>query len=260
MVIVVSKIKLVIAYDGTDFHGFAKQRGLRTVQGVLEDTLARIVKHPVEVFGSGRTDAGVHARGQVVHFEQTVGPPAQRYGYLLRRSLPKDMIAVRAEPADADFHARFSVRCKTYRYTVQTAAVPDIYTNRYVWHEPHELDVERMRLEAAHLIGEHDFTSFCAAATPIRDKRRSVYDVAITQDGSYLHIWCTGNGFLQYMVRIIVGTLIDMGEDRMHSRMPEIIAQKDRTCAGQTAPACGLTLWSVDYSVGSDTAPVDVDK
>lgn len=241
------KIKLEIAYDGTDFHGFAKQRGLRTVQGVLEDTLERIVKRPVEVFGSGRTDAGVHARTQVVHFQQEVGPPAERYVYMLRRSLPKDMVALRAAYVDPDFHARFSVRRKTYRYTVQTAVVPDIFTHRYTWHEVHDLDVARMRCEAAQLIGEHDFTSFCAAASPIQDKRRSLYDVAITRDGSYIHIWCTGNGFLQYMVRIIAGTLVDMGEGTVLGSMSEILARKDRTCAGQTAPPCGLTLWGIDY-------------
>ncbi|MCL6454793.1 MAG: tRNA pseudouridine(38-40) synthase TruA [Alicyclobacillus sp.] len=246
------RIKLEIAYDGTDFHGFAKQRGLRTVQGVLEETLARILKCSVEVYGSGRTDAGVHARAQVVHFDVPYGPPADKYVYMLRRGLPRDVVAVRAEQVPDSFHARFSVRRKTYRYTVQTAPVPDIFTQRYSWHEPLALDIGRMRAEAVHLVGEHDFTSFCAAATPVEDKRRTLYRVDVVQDGSYVHIWCTGNGFLQYMVRIIAGTLVDAGAGRLRMSVRDILAACDRTRAGRTAPPWGLALWAVDYGTVDD--------
>lgn len=247
MVMALPKIKLVISYDGTDFHGFARQPGLRTVQGVLEEHLAKIHNTPVEVFGSGRTDAGVHAVGQVVHFEREVGPPAERYVYLLRRSLPPDIVPVSAEEVAVDFHARFSVRRKTYRYTIQRANVPDIFTYRFTWHEPRPMDVELMRRAARDLVGEHDFTSFCASTTPIEDKRRTLYQVDVTERGSYLDITCSGNGFLQYMVRIIVGTLVDLGEGRLRHSIPEILSARDRAQAGRTAPARGLSLWKVDY-------------
>ncbi len=247
-------IKLVIAYDGTDFHGFAKQKGLRTVQGVLEETLSRILGRPIEVFGSGRTDKGVHARGQVVHFEQPYGPPATRYPYLLQRALPADIIAVQAEVVPDSFHARFSAIGKTYRYTLHTAAREDIFTRRFVWHVPHPLDWSAMRAAALYLQGDHDFTSFCAAATPIEDKRRTIYAIEMEQDGDYHHITVRGNGFLQYMVRIIVGTLVDVGSGRLDdAKIPAILAAKDRRLAGQTAPAQGLTLWQVHY------APTEMD-
>lgn len=241
------KIKLQIAYDGTDFHGFARQDGLRTVQGVLEDTLRRVSKHPVEVFGSGRTDAGVHARAQVVHFTQEFGPPAERYVYLMRRALPQDLVAVSAENVPEDFHARFSVRSKTYRYSIQRAKVPDIYTHRFTWHEPRPMDVSVMRREAQALIGTHDFTSLCSTATSKENKRRTIYDVEIRERDSYIDILCTGNGFLQYMVRIIAGTLVDLAEGRLKRSLGEILAARERRVAGRTAPARGLTLWDIHY-------------
>ncbi|CAM3884809.1 tRNA pseudouridine(38-40) synthase TruA [Alicyclobacillus pomorum] len=246
------KIKLTIAYDGTDFHGFARQRGLRTVQGTLEQTLQRILKQPVEVFGSGRTDAGVHARGQVVHWTQEKGPPASRYPYLLRRALPSDIVPIAACEVPDAFHARFSVERKTYRYTIQRAAVEDIFTNRYCWHQPQPLDTELMREAAQCLIGTHDFTSFCAAATPVEDKRRTIYDITLRERDTYLDIYCTGNGFLQYMVRIIVGTLVDIGQGHLKRDIRDILQARDRTLAGRTAPAKGLTLWEVQYKA-SDT-------
>lgn len=241
-------MKLVLSYDGTDFHGFARQRGLRTVQGTLETVLERVLGYSVEVFGSGRTDAGVHARAQVVHWVQRdSGPPAERYPYLLRRSLPSDIVALTATDAPSQFHARFSVERKTYRYTIQCAKVEDIFTNRYSWHVPLPIDVTVMRSAAEELVGTHDFTSFCAAATPVEDKRRTVYDVRIEERGSYCDVYCTGNGFLQYMVRIIAGTLVDIGQGKMKDSIGEVLMLRNRRCAGQTAPARGLTLWEVVY-------------
>lgn len=247
------KIKLEIAYDGTDFHGFARQRGLRTVQGTMEGVLERILGYPVEVFGSGRTDAGVHARAQVMHWTQRgYGPPAERYPYLLRRSLPSDMVALTATDAPDDFHARFSVDRKTYRYTIQRARVEDVFTNRYAWHVPLELCIPKMREAAMHLVGTHDFTSFCAAATPVAEKHRTIFEIRIEERGTYCDVYCCGNGFLQYMVRIIVGTLVDIGLGKMQSSIRDMLVARDRTRAGQTAPALGLTLWEVSY-LSTDT-------
>ncbi|MCL6547988.1 MAG: tRNA pseudouridine(38-40) synthase TruA [Alicyclobacillus sp.] len=248
-------IKLTIAYDGTDFHGFARQRGLRTVQGELEAALARVIGPGVEVHGSGRTDAGVHARAQVVHWTQSQGPPAERYPPLLRRLLPPDIVAVRAAEVVPEFHARFSALRKTYRYTVQRAEVEDVFTKRYCWHVPQPLNLAAMREAAGHLEGEHDFTSFCAAATPVADKTRTIDDLRLEERGTYLDLWCTGNGFLQHMVRIIAGTLVDVGLGRMSAdAIPGVLAARDRRRAGRTAPARGLTLWEVEYPPGLEVA------
>ncbi len=242
------KIRLEIAYDGTDFHGFARQQGLRTVQGTLENVLTRVTGRPIEVFGSGRTDAGVHARAQVVHFVQEQGPPAGRYLYILKNMLPRDIIPIHAAEAAPDFHARFCVERKTYRYTIQRAPIEDIYTNRFSWHVPRHLSLEQMKLAAAQLVGEHDFTSFCAAATPVQDKTRTIYSLDIQEQGTYLHIFCTGSGFLQYMVRIIVGTLIDVGQGRFKpDDVSHMLKIQDRRAAGKTAPPYGLSLWEVGY-------------
>lgn len=242
------KVKLVIAYDGTDFHGFARQSELRTVQGVLEDTLSRVLKHPTEVFGSGRTDKGVHANAQVIHFTPMYGPPPERYPLVLRRALPRDIIPLTAEAVPAPFHARFSAVGKTYRYTVHTAQIEDVFTSRYVWHLPAALDWDAIAEAAAYMVGEHDFTSFCAASTPVVDKRRTVHEIRFQQRGDYRDIIVSGSGFLQYMVRIIVGTLVDVGSGRIRTgQIQSILAAQDRRLSGQTAPARGLALWQVHY-------------
>lgn len=254
-------IRLTIAYDGTDFHGYARQAGLRTVQGTLEDVLSHVTGHDVVIHGSGRTDAGVHARGQVVHWTQEVGPPAERYPYLLRRSLPKDIVAVDAREVPDDFHARFSAIRKTYRYSIQQARTEDIFTKRFAWHIPQPLDLGRMRLASESLLGTHDFTSFCAASTPVEDKVRTVERMEWVERDSYLDCYVTGSGFLQHMVRIITGTLVDIGLGRLsESDVPEILQARDRRLAGQTAPPHGLALWQVDYdneTMRSTCRPLD---
>ncbi|MBX5435828.1 MAG: tRNA pseudouridine(38-40) synthase TruA [Alicyclobacillaceae bacterium] len=244
-------IKLTIAYDGTDFHGFARQRGLRTVQGVLEEALERVLGRPTQVNGSGRTDAGVHARAQVVNWTQEYGPPPERYPVLLQRLLPPDIVPLEAAEAVPAFHARYSALRKTYRYTIHQAPVEDVFTRRYTWHVPQRLDLDAMRAAAAYLVGEHDFTSFCAAATPVENKVRTIERIRLDVRGSYVDLWCTGNGFLQHMVRIIAGTLVDVGMGRIRPcEMPAILAARDRRAAGQTAPARGLVLWQVEYPAG----------
>jgi len=247
-----TNIKLVIAYDGTDFHGFARQKNLRTVQGSLETVLGSVLRGPVEVLGSGRTDAGVHARAQVVSFRPDHGPHPDHYPYLLRRMLPHDIAPVSASVVDDKFHARFSAQAKTYRYTISRANLDDVFLRRYVWHVPQVLNLEAMYRAAAMLVGEHDFTSFCAAATPIENKRRNLFELKLVERGTYLDIYCTGNGFLQNMVRILVGTLVNVGHGRICAdAMPDILAARDRRLAGKTAPAQGLTLWEVHYPLMS---------
>jgi tRNA pseudouridine38-40 synthase len=243
-----ANIKLVVAYDGTDFHGFARQGGLRTVQGTLEAVVQRLVGHPVEIYGSGRTDAGVHARAQVVNWEQDVGPPAERYTYVLRRCLPTDIIALEATAVDEAFHAQYSAIGKTYRYRVDTRRIPDIFGYRFAEHAPYTIDVPRMDEAARVLLGRHDFTSFCATSSQTQSKERTVHEIHILPWAGYLDFFITGSGFLQHMVRIIVGTLLEVGRGRIEPGTVErILYERDRKLAGPTAAARGLSLWDVYY-------------
>ncbi|GEO26758.1 tRNA pseudouridine synthase A [Alicyclobacillus acidoterrestris] len=244
------RIRLVVSYDGADFHGFARQKGLRTVQGVLEDTLSNLLGTSIEVHGSGRTDKGVHARAQVVHFDLPYGPPADRIVHVLSRRLPNDIIPISASQVDSTFHARFSVVRKTYRYHIFRGNLPDVFKYRFSWHVPEALDIAAMRRAAAHLVGEHDFTSFCAAAAPQENKVRIIYQLCIEASGEDLYLYCAGSGFLQYMVRIITGTLVDVGLGSISAeRLPDILAARSREAAGRTAPAHGLCLWNVEYPI-----------
>lgn len=243
-----SRIRLVVAYDGTDFHGFARQDGLRTVQGVLEEQLGRLLSHPIQVEGSGRTDKGVHAQAQVVHWDQPYGPLGDRYVHVLRNYLPRDIIPVHAMNVDEHFHARFNVLRKTYRYTINRSGIPSLFGYRFQWNVAHAFDVSRIRDASKALVGEHDFTSFCAAAAPQPNKVREIYRIDVCEAGSNVYIEIEGSGFLQYMVRIIVGTLLDIASGRLpQNAIPDILLAKSREAAGQTAPPHGLCLWNVEY-------------
>ncbi|MFB5192231.1 tRNA pseudouridine(38-40) synthase TruA [Alicyclobacillus fastidiosus] len=244
------RIRLVVSYDGADFHGFARQSGLRTVQGELEETLTNLLGVQIDVHGSGRTDKGVHARGQVVHFDLPYGPPADRLVHVLSGRLPSDIIPISAHNVDFGFHARFSVVRKTYRYHIFRGVHPDVFKYRFSWHVREPLNIESMRHAASYLVGEHDFTSFCAAAAPQEDKVRRIYELNVVESGEDTFLYCSGSGFLQYMVRIITGTLVDVGLGTIPAdAIPDILASKSRVSAGRTAPAHGLCLWNVEYPV-----------
>lgn len=244
------RICLVVAYDGAGFHGFARQTGLRTVQGVLEDTLSDMLGMNIEVHGSGRTDKGVHARAQVIHFDLAYGPTADRMVHVLRRRLPSDIIPVSTLAVDSTFHARFSVVKKSYRYRLHLAPLPDVFTYRFSWHIREALSLPDMLQAATAFVGTHDFTSFCAAASPLEDKVRTVTSVNITRQGDELVLDFEGTGFLQYMVRIMVGTLVDVGLGTFRpTAVADMLYARDRTKAGRTAPPHGLTLWNVEYPI-----------
>lgn len=256
-----SRICLVVAYDGTDFHGFARQSGLRTVQGVLEDHLTKMLNCDLTVEGSGRTDKGVHARAQVVHWDQPYGPPAENYVYVLRRYLPADVIPLRATEVDSAFHARFSVRRKTYRYRIDRSFLQSVFDYRFAWHLHTDLDIAKMRKASRYLVGEHDFTSFCAASAPQENKVRRISRIDISESGAMLVVDVEGTGFLQYMVRIIVGTLVDVAIGRLsEDTIPAILRAKSRPSAGQTAPPHGLCLWRVEYPAHYVHCTLDLDE
>ncbi|WP_162829794.1 tRNA pseudouridine(38-40) synthase TruA [Desulforamulus hydrothermalis] len=244
-------IKLTVAYDGTNYHGFQEQRGtgLATVQEVLESTLSKIAKDTIQVIGAGRTDAGVHAWGQVVNFRSGRWPvPTEKIHLAMNALLPDDIKVLQAEEVPLDFHARFSATAKTYRYSIYNHRVMSPLHRLYCYHEPRLLDVRAMQEGAAYLVGSHDFKSFQAQGTPVKDTVRTIYRAEILSEPPLIHLYLRGNGFLYNMVRIITGTLLDIGMGKIPpSAMAQIIAARDRTLAGTTVPPQGLCLMEVEY-------------
>lgn len=244
-------IKLTIAYDGTGYSGFQKQSGsgLRTIQGELEAALAVLAKRPVSTVAAGRTDAGVHARGQVVHFQ--TGPwtiLTERIVFALNAQLPGAIVAVRAEEAGADFHARYDAVDKTYVYSIYNRRVPSPFRRLYSYHFPWPLDLEAMRQAAAHLVGRHDFSAFQSAGRPVRSAVRMLFRAEVVADGPLVRISFRGNGFLYQMARIMAAVLIEVGRGRMEpGAVPDLIASRDRARAGKPAPPHGLRLEKVRY-------------
>jgi tRNA pseudouridine38-40 synthase len=243
------RYKGVIAYDGSGFLGYQIQSTGRTVQAELETALKKIHKGAaVKVVGSGRTDAGVHARGQVIHFDSPLVIPPEKWPVALNSSLPDDIAVLSIEKADESFHARFNAAGKEYRYQLLLSGVRDPFLRSYAYRYPYVLNLEAMREAGTYLLGTHDFTSFCAAKTEVVDKVRTIETIEFLEDGGLLTIRFVGNGFLYNMVRILVGTLLEVGSG---ARAPEeilrILEAKDRRVAGKTAPANGLYLWKVYY-------------
>ncbi|KSU56945.1 tRNA pseudouridine synthase A [[Bacillus] enclensis] len=243
------RVKCTISYDGTHFSGYQIQPNRRTVQGLLEDTLSAVHKgERVRVTASGRTDAGVHANGQVFHFDTPLSIPEEKWPVVLNTRLPDEVVIKEAQYTPEDFHARFSVKRKEYRYRVYTAQSRSPFLRHYALHHPFTLSVDDMKKAAEHLIGEHDFTSFCSAKTEVEDKVRNLQRITITEQEGEIIFSFTGNGFLYNMVRILVGTLLEAGSGSLRSEdMKDILEAKNRNQAGKTAPPHGLYLWKVEY-------------
>lgn len=252
MGVTLRNIKLTIAYDGTNYHGFQEQRGtgLVTVQEVLEKCLSRLVGREVRVIGAGRTDAGVHARGQVVNFDACGwNIPTERIVLALNGMLPRDIAALKAEEVGPEFHARYSALAKIYRYTIYNSRIPSPFWRLYSHFVPRPLDVQAMARAAQRLVGTHDFASFQAAGSPVKHTVRTLFSADVCREGKELvHLTFRGDGFLYNMVRIMVGTLIEVGlGKRDPDDIPAILAARDRTRAGPTAPPEGLCLERVEY-------------
>lgn len=244
------RYKLTISYDGGDFYGFQRQRGLISVQQCLEEALSTKLNAPVTTVCAGRTDAGVHALGQVVHFDSNQILPAD-FGFRLNPLLPESIAVLSCEAAPEGFHARFSAKKKTYRYDIYLSKIHAPLKRRYAHICVYDVDVNEMKKACEYLVGEHDFRSF-ALAESVRGKStvRTIYDIHIEEGegGKLLSIFVTGNGFLHNMVRAIAGTLIDIGRGRFSSSdMPAILNSKDRRRAGKTVEGNGLFLVSVEY-------------
>jgi tRNA pseudouridine38-40 synthase len=244
------RIKCTISYDGTSFSGYQVQPNKRTVQSEIEAALQKIHKgSKVPVTASGRTDAGVHAFGQVFHFDTPIEINGAGWQRALNANLPDDIYVKAVEVVDDNFHARFDVEKKTYRYRVLNATAADVFRRNYVLHYPYSLDVDRMKQAATILVGTHDFTSFCSTRTAVEDKVRTIYQLDILKEQDEIIFEISGNGFLYNMVRIIVGTLLEIGAGkRQGDELTSILEKCDRTLAGKTAPANGLYLWRVVYN------------
>lgn len=242
--------KLTLAYDGTKFAGYQVQPEQRTVQGVLEKALSKMAKAPVHVDGSGRTDSGVHALGQVISFDFPGNIPEPNMVMGLNSMMPLDILIKKAEIVDADFHARYSAKGKRYMYKVALGKYTDPFKRLYTGHYPYRVDPERIQVALKDLIGTHDFTSFAASGGVIKDKVRTIYDATCTYDaGNHeLVLEFYGNGFLYNMVRILVATSLEIGNGRrdLHD-FKRLIEVRDRQQARGTAPASGLYLKEVYY-------------
>jgi tRNA pseudouridine38-40 synthase len=243
------RLKCTISYDGTGFSGYQVQPNARTVQHEIEQVLTRMHKgHLIRISASGRTDAGVHALGQVIHFDSDLDIPEVVWAKALNTQLPDDIQVLKVEKVPPDFHARFVAKKKEYRYRILNRPEPDPFRRHFAYHVPYTLDIAAMKAAASYILGVHDFTSFCASGSSVKDKVRTVYELELITVGEELIIRIVGNGFLYQMVRIIVGCLLEVAKGKMEpARIKEIIDAKDRRLAYITAPPQGLYLWHVDY-------------
>lgn len=254
-------IKLIIEYEGTAYGGWQSQQNAPTVQDALQEALERVTGGRVTLYGSGRTDSGVHALGQVANFKTDASIPPERYASALNPLLPDD-IAVKSSCAVPDkFHAQFSALGKRYRYTIYNCRQKTALHRRTAWHVGQRLDMEAMRAAAVHFVGRHDFSAFQSAGGVERETVKTVTRCDVTAEGSFIHIDIAADGFLYNMVRIIAGTLIKVGRGRLPaSAIPGVIESCDRQCAGYTAPAHGLCLMEVYYNDLPSPASLSLSK
>lgn len=239
-------IKITLEYDGTDYAGWQVQPDAATVQGAVEEALEKILKEPTRVHGAGRTDAGVHAAGQVAHFETSSRMTPDEFERALNGLLPDDVRILAAEEAPAGFHSRYSARSRTYRYAV--SYVDSVFTRRHAHYEAAPLDVAAMREAAAALVGEHDFAAFGNLSDDYDSTTRRVTEIRIEETLSGLEFYVTANAFLYKMVRNVVATLLRVGRGELApADVARMLAEKDRAALGPPAPPQGLTLMHVAY-------------
>jgi len=240
-------LRAILQYDGTDFHGFQVQPGLPTVQAAIEAKLARVLEEPIRVAGAGRTDAGVHASGQVISFRTAARIPTERVAVALNSLPPYSVLVKEVRAVSEDFHARFSATSRSYQYVLLRGA-PSPFLRRYATWVPELRAVDRMQAAVPYLMGQHDFTSFSAAGAEVSHKVRTVLCARLIERGRLVLFRITADGFLQQMVRTIVGTLLEVERGK---REPEevgrILAGRDRRLAGATAPAHGLCFTRATY-------------
>ncbi len=241
-------IKLIIEYDGKSFNGWQKQPNKLNIQGEIERAIGEITGEEIDLIASGRTDAGVHSLGQTANFKTNSQIPIEKFAIAINSKLKKSIVIKRAEEVDERFHSRYSVISKTYRYTIHNSEMGTALYRDMEYHFPIKLDVEKMKQAAKYFEGEHDFKAFKASGTSSKSSVRIIYKADVIREQDRVYIELTGNGFLYNMVRIISGTLLDVGIGKIDvDEIPEIIESKDRKRAGKTLPAHGLCLMKVMY-------------
>lgn len=242
------RVKLIVAYDGTNYCGWQIQPNGVTIESVLNEHLSKLLKEDIVVTGASRTDSGVHSLGNVAIFDTNTRMPADKISFALNQKLPEDIVVQDSCEVPADWHPRYQKGRKTYEYRIlnKTFRNPTRRLDTYFYH--HRLDIEAMKVAAGYLIGEHDFKSFCAASAQVKTTVRTIYDCQVLKEDDVITIRVTGNGFLYNMVRIIAGTLIKVGAgDIKPEEIPVILEACDRGKAGPTAPAKGLTMIGIEY-------------
>jgi tRNA pseudouridine38-40 synthase len=242
------RYKCTVAYDGSAYHGFQLQLNAFTVQEALEKALSTMHKQPRKIYGSGRTDAGVHAKGQVFHFDSELDIEPERWTRAFNTILKRDIRILETVKVEPNFHARFNVRKKEYRYFIQTSPIEDPFRRLYAYHVHQALNLTAMQEAAQSFLGEHDFTAFSSAKSEKKNRVRTIYRLELIPSDDEIMVICEGNGFLYNMVRIMVGTLIEIGQGKKEvEQVQQALIEKDRNLVGQTVPAHGLTLWQVTY-------------
>lgn len=242
------RIMLTVAYDGTNYHGWQIQKNGETIEGVLNRCLSELLQEKIEVIGASRTDSGVHALGNVAVFDTESRIPAEKFPYALNARLPEDIKIQSAREVASNFHPRHCDSRKTYEYRIYNAPFPMPVKRLYSYFSYTPYNIEAMREAAAYFVGIHDFISFCSADAQVESTVRQVDEVLVEKQEDEIVIRVTGRGFLYNMVRIMAGTLMEVGRGhRMPKEIPQILEAKDRASSGPTAPACGLTLIKYEF-------------
>ena len=241
-------IKLTIEYDGKDFNGWQKQPGKPNIQGSIEYAIEQITGEKIELFASGRTDAGVHAYGQVANFKTNSNLPIEKFPIAINTKLKRSIRILNAEEVQESFHSRLTCKRKTYRYVINNSPIASAIYRNLETHIPQKLNVDKMKKAIKYFEGEHDFKAFKASGTSSKSSVRTIYDAKVYQNGDKIYIELTGNGFLYNMVRIIAGTLVEVGLEKIEpEKIEEIIKEGRREMAGKTLPPNGLYLVDVKY-------------
>ena len=241
-------IKLTLEYVGTNYYGWQKQNGMKTIQGELEEAIFNVTKEKCDLTGSSRTDAGVHAKGFIANFKTNSKVPPNKFREALNVKLPNDIVVVKSEEVEESFHARYCAKGKTYEYSILNSDVPSALIRNTVYHYKYNLDVEAMKIAAKQFIGTHDFAAFKTQGSSVKGTIRTIFDVNVEKNDEIIKISVKGDGFLYNMVRIIVGTLINVARGKTDATsILEIINKKDRSLAGDCVPPYGLFLKEVYY-------------
>lgn len=242
------RVMLIVAYDGTNYHGWQMQPNAVTIEQILNEKLSELLKEDIQVIGASRTDAGVHAEGNVAVFDTNTSIPGEKMSYALNHLLPEDIVIQESFEVEPDFHPRKCDSIKTYQYRILNRNFNLPVKGRNAYHFYRKLDLDKMREAAAYFVGKHDFKNFCSSHTQAKSTIRIIYSFDIEEEDEEIVLTVSGNGFLYNMVRMLTGTLLDVGTGRMSpDKIPELLAAKERVHSPNTAPARGLTLLDIEY-------------